>query len=79
MAEARGALEWGQTSQVLAMFFNAWRDGKSTSVAKPEDFNPYASRENAELPPIPAKMANKLMMQRAGKKSDGKQGRKSSG
>jgi cytochrome P450 len=41
MAEGRARLEWGQTSQVLCMLYNANRDPKKPA-ASPDDFNPHA-------------------------------------
>jgi hypothetical protein len=43
MAEGRGKFAWAQTSQVLAMLYNANRDPKKPA-AKPADFDPYAER-----------------------------------
>ena len=41
MAEARGKLEWGRTSCLMALVSNLLRDPKKSKPAKPADFNPY--------------------------------------
>ena len=41
MAEARGKLEWGQTSCLMALVANIMRDPKKGRSVKPADFNPY--------------------------------------
>lgn len=43
MARGRREHDWGQTSEVLAMLFNANR-GEKSPVKKPDDFNPYRRR-----------------------------------
>lgn len=48
MAEAKGRLEWGQTSQVLAMLYNVNRSGKDR-VMYPDDFNPYGAKRKKPL------------------------------
>jgi hypothetical protein len=41
MSEARGRAEWSQTSTLMALIVNLFRDGRKSKPARPEDFNPY--------------------------------------
>ena len=41
MSEARGRSEWAQTSTLMALIVNLFRDGRKSKPAKPDDFNPY--------------------------------------
>lgn len=46
MADARGRLEWAQTSMLLALIANVNRDPKSPAF-QPSEFNPYERRQKA--------------------------------
>jgi len=50
MSEARGKLEWGQTSNFMALVANLMRDPNKSGAAKPEDFNPYFAE--TRKPPV---------------------------
>ena len=41
MAEAKGKLEWQQTSSLMALIVNLVRNPKKSKPVKPADFNPY--------------------------------------
>jgi len=41
MADARGRMEWEQTSAQMALIVNLLRDQKKSKPAKASDFNPY--------------------------------------
>ena len=45
MADARGQMEWEQTSNLMALIVNLVRDPKKSKPTRPDAFNPYAQRE----------------------------------
>jgi hypothetical protein len=45
MAEARSKDNWHHTAAMLALLANAHRDPKKTGPFKPDDFNPFANKE----------------------------------
>lgn len=44
IAEGRAKLEWRQTSEILALLYNANRDPEKTQPLTADDFNPYSDR-----------------------------------
>lgn len=44
MADSRGKFEWGQTSCLMALIANMFRDPKKGKLVKPADFNPYLTK-----------------------------------
>ena len=52
MAEGRGKLEWGQTSCLMALLVNIFRDPKKSKGAKPSDFNPYMQQKKRINAPL---------------------------
>lgn len=62
MAEARGRLEWSQTSEILAMLYNVNRD-KSTPPLTATAFFPYPTESPTERPAgtVSAKTAGQMM------------------
>jgi len=49
MAEAKSKADWNQTSAVLALIGNAFRDPKKGKPFTPSDFNPH-ERQQADVP-----------------------------
>ena len=45
MANSRGQFEWAQTSCLMALVANMFRDPKKSKLVKPADFNPYLTKE----------------------------------
>lgn len=50
MAEGRGKLEWGQTSCLMALLVNIFRNPKKSKGATPADFNPYMQKKRVNAP-----------------------------
>jgi len=52
MAEGRGKLEWGQTSNLMALIANVLRDPKKGKISKTADFNPYFQNKRPVKAPL---------------------------
>jgi len=50
MAEAKSKADWNQTSALLALIGNAFRDPKKGKPFTPSDFNPHERQNNTEAP-----------------------------
>jgi hypothetical protein len=46
MAEGQGRERWAHTSLIAAILANANRDPKKGRALRPEDFDPYATRQS---------------------------------